>query len=90
MSNPQERFAERVVNMIMILRCIAEIIRYGEPVTAGSGSGDILFVPQRPYVVLGTLREQLLYPIWSDAISSEPPAEAGTSRQGPLHLHLRS
>lgn len=32
--------------------------------SAGAGSGDIFFIPQRPYVVLGTLREQLLYPTW--------------------------
>lgn len=27
---------------------------------------DIFFLPQRPYMVLGTLRGQLLYPTWSD------------------------
>lgn len=30
-------------------------------------SGDIFFLPQRPYVVLGTLSEQLLYPTWTEA-----------------------
>ena len=30
-----------------------------------SVQGDIFFVPQRPYVVLGTLRDQLLYPTWA-------------------------
>ncbi|CAN6689138.1 unnamed protein product [Malus baccata var. baccata] len=31
----------------------------------------IFFLPQRPYMVLGTLRQQLLYPIWAeDAIST--------------------
>jgi len=45
--------------------------RYGRPVSAGSGSGDILFVPQRPYVVLGTLREQLLYPTWSNSANAD-------------------
>ncbi|CAN6444587.1 unnamed protein product [Victoria cruziana] len=27
---------------------------------------DIFFLPQRPYMVLGTLRQQLLYPTWRD------------------------
>ena len=38
--------------------------RYGKAVSADGSGGDILFVPQRPYMVLGTLREQLLYPTW--------------------------
>ncbi|PON38354.1 Phosphonate C-P lyase system [Trema orientale] len=32
---------------------------------------SVFFLPQRPYMVLGTLRQQLLYPTWSeDAIST--------------------
>ncbi|KAH6777184.1 ABC transporter family protein [Perilla frutescens var. hirtella] len=27
----------------------------------------VFFLPQKPYMVLGTLRQQLLYPTWSDA-----------------------
>ena len=46
---------------------------------AGSGGGDIFFVPQRPYVVLGTLREQLLYPTWADADEHEDVAAAAAS-----------
>jgi ABC-type uncharacterized transport system fused permease/ATPase subunit len=34
---------------------------------AGARPGDVLFLPQRPYVVLGSLRDQLLYPTWSTA-----------------------
>ena len=61
----------------LIFSCLSA--RYGQPVTAGSRSGDIFFVPQRPYVVLGTLREQLLYPTWS--VSAEEATAADTSRQ---------
>ena len=38
--------------------------RYGQTVAAGQ-EGDIMFVPQRPYMVLGSLREQVLYPTWA-------------------------
>ncbi len=56
--------------------------RYGRPVGAGSGGGDIFFVPQRPYVVLGSLREQLLYPTWAEAsdLAGSPPADAVSSQ----------
>ncbi|KAL0696206.1 hypothetical protein Bca4012_063386 [Brassica carinata] len=35
-------------------------------------SGDVLFLPQRPYMVLGTLRQQLLYPAWSTTMEATP------------------
>jgi ABC-type uncharacterized transport system fused permease/ATPase subunit len=28
---------------------------------------DVFFLPQKPYLVLGSLRQQLLYPLWADA-----------------------
>lgn len=30
----------------------------------------VFFLPQRPYMVLGTLRQQLLYPTWPDVPDS--------------------
>lgn len=32
----------------------------------------VFFLPQRPYMVLGTLREQLLYPTWSEDSPATP------------------
>lgn len=32
----------------------------------------VFFLPQRPYMVLGTLRQQLLYPTWPDVLDSTP------------------
>eukprot|EP00891_Asterochloris_glomerata_P008156 jgi/Astpho2/8156/e_gw1.00120.35.1_t len=54
-----------------ILRAVAGLWSTGSgkivrPVGAGQ-DGDIFFIPQRPYVVLGTLRDQLLYPTWAEA-----------------------
>lgn len=56
-----------------LLRTIAGLWRtgsgivamHGRPVGHEDGSGEIFFIPQRPYVVLGTLRDQLLYPNWN-------------------------
>ncbi|ERN20070.1 ABC transporter D family member 2, chloroplastic isoform X1 [Amborella trichopoda] len=33
-------------------------------------SANIFFLPQRPYMVLGTLRQQLLYPTWSENVNA--------------------
>ncbi|XP_059454003.1 ABC transporter D family member 2, chloroplastic isoform X1 [Corylus avellana] len=39
--------------------------------TINRNSRGIFFLPQRPYMVLGTLRQQLLYPTWAeDAIAN--------------------
>ncbi|KAG8053058.1 hypothetical protein GUJ93_ZPchr0001g32654 [Zizania palustris] len=32
----------------------------------------IFFVPQRPYMVLGTLRQQMLYPTWTEDVHHSP------------------
>jgi ABC-type uncharacterized transport system fused permease/ATPase subunit len=42
---------------------------------AGGLSHDIFYVPQRPYVAVGTLQEQLLYPLPADAGRRLPEAQ---------------
>ena len=46
------------------------IMLYGSPVGRVEGCGETFFVPQRPYMVLGTLRDQLLYPTWASTDTS--------------------
>ena len=40
---------------------------HGEPMGRAEGEGEVFFVPQRPYVVLGSLGDQLLYPTWAQS-----------------------
>ncbi len=44
------------------------ILSYGLPGLGDPGCqpGSVLFLPQKPYMVLGSLRDQLLYPTWSE------------------------
>lgn len=34
--------------------------------TGRRNSEGVIFLPQKPYMVLGTLRQQLLYPTWTE------------------------
>jgi putative ATP-binding cassette transporter len=45
-----------------LLRAIAGLWNSGKGAIVRPASDQILFLPQRPYMVLGTLRDQLLYP----------------------------
>lgn len=37
----------------------------GDPGVNTQGRNNVLFLPQKPYMVLGSLRDQLLYPTWT-------------------------
>lgn len=45
-----------------VLRAIAGLWRQGSGTIHRPSLSQMLFLPQRPYMILGTLREQLLYP----------------------------
>jgi putative ATP-binding cassette transporter len=45
-----------------LLRAIAGLWNSGQGTIVRPAADQILFLPQRPYMVLGTLRDQLLYP----------------------------
>ncbi|MGA7936779.1 MAG: ABC transporter ATP-binding protein/permease [Kovacikia sp.] len=45
-----------------LLRAIAGLWNSGTGTILRPEAGQILFLPQRPYMILGTLRDQLLYP----------------------------
>lgn len=46
-------------------------------------SRGVFFLPQRPYMVLGSLRQQLLYPTWTEEV--KPASDAAKSAG--MHLH---
>jgi vitamin B12/bleomycin/antimicrobial peptide transport system ATP-binding/permease protein len=54
-----------------LLRAIAGIWDGGSGTIVRPPLDQILFLPQRPYMVLGTLRDQLLYPKMDEAIAEE-------------------
>ncbi|CAN4096935.1 unnamed protein product [Withania somnifera] len=47
----------------------------------------VIFLPQKPYMVLGTLRQQLLYPTWP--VDSDNMSDAKQSDSLPLFMHAR-
>ncbi|BAT93094.1 hypothetical protein LR48_Vigan05g040100 [Vigna angularis] len=53
-------------------------VAHGKSISRKSG---IFFLPQRPYMVLGTLRQQLLYPTWSNDVV---PTSDGTEQTNAL------
>ena len=76
-----------------LLRAAAGLWRSGEGVVRRRVSDpvrlyhDVFFVPQRPYMVLGSLRRQLLYPTWTEAAEA---AEAAEERPRPSDADLQA
>ncbi|MEA5535520.1 ABC transporter ATP-binding protein/permease [Crocosphaera sp. XPORK-15E] len=54
-----------------LLRAIAGLWNSGDGIILRPQPEDILFLPQRPYMILGTLKEQLLYPNPKNEISEK-------------------
>jgi putative ATP-binding cassette transporter len=54
-----------------LLRAIAGLWKAGSGRLVRPPLVEMLFLPQRPYIILGTLREQLLYPQADDQISDQ-------------------
>lgn len=54
-----------------LLRAFAGLWRSGEGTVVRPSQDDMLFLPQRPYLIIGTLREQLLYPVHREGLKDE-------------------
>ena len=72
-----------------LLRAAAGLWRSGEGIVRRRVTDpaalyhDVFFVPQRPYMVLGSLRRQLLYPTWAqDGAAAGTDAGASTAGGG--------
>jgi ABC-type uncharacterized transport system fused permease/ATPase subunit len=58
-----------------LLRAIAGIWKFGSGNIHRPKPEDILFLPQKPYMILGSLRQQLLYPYLHKQISEQELTE---------------
>jgi putative ATP-binding cassette transporter len=54
-----------------ILRAVAGLWSNGAGIVVRPDIREMIFLPQRPYMVLGTLREQLLYPKNDETLSND-------------------
>jgi vitamin B12/bleomycin/antimicrobial peptide transport system ATP-binding/permease protein len=61
-----------------LLRAIAGLWRNGSGTVEGPDYHDVLFLPQTPYMLLGTLREQLIYPNLRENITDQEILETLT------------
>ncbi|RDY04790.1 ABC transporter D family member 2, chloroplastic [Mucuna pruriens] len=59
---------------------VNNVEEHGKSISRKSG---IFFLPQRPYMVLGTLRQQLLYPTWADDVV---PMSDSTNQRSMVNL----
>lgn len=54
-----------------LLRALAGLWEHGSgSITLAAESSGVMFLPQRPYLILGSLRDQLLYPVFKSLRSS--------------------
>lgn len=59
-----------------LLRAIAGLWNNGSGTIVRPPLDDMLFLPQRPYLVVGTLRDQLLYPAHREGVTDDELQEA--------------